>query len=380
MRHLTSFLVLTALCAPGCKSGLISVRPEGGDAGAPSDASGPSAEAFFESRVEGMLDDRCGGCHGAGRSAPDFLRPDPDVRTTLLGYPALIDLDSPDDSRLVVKGEHTGPAFTTSQAADVVRWISLEAAEGTMVTPTERELATTPIAVREGFNNLPLDSLGMPASSIIFVASRVGDGVFLDGVQIAAGPMGARLEHPVFVTWTEGTPHPDPVDRFAGLTLEVEPNSSASFDTGTVIITDLPEGALLSIHFAEAGPMTTPVMPGADAGMGGSPTGGCTELAAFRANAVGPLTTYCTRCHGGGNPAATGSIDMSDVDATGDAALLMGCNQILGRISPTMPSASGLFTQPDPASTSGHDFRFGTTRELETFRTSILAWFSMEAP
>jgi hypothetical protein len=373
-------LLLLAISGTGCKSGLISVRADqDAGTGGPSDGGGPMAEAYFESRVAGMLDDRCGGCHGAGRSAPDFLRPDPDVRTTLLGYPALIDLSSPRTSRLLVKGEHSGPAFTTTQARDVQSWIELEAAEGTMVTPTERELATNPVEIREGFNNLPLDSLGMPASSIHFVASRVGDGVFLDGVQIAAGPMGARLEHPVFVTWIEGTPHPDPVDRFASLTLEVEPNSSADFDTGTVIITDLPAGALLSIHFTVAGPMTMVVAPGTDAGMGSTPTG-CAELGAFRTSAVPPLTTYCTRCHDGSNASATASMDMSLVDATGDAQLLMACNQILGRISPEAPSASGLFTQPDPASTSGHDFRFGTTRELETFRTSILAWFSMEAP
>jgi hypothetical protein len=377
VRSFVLLLSLALLLASGCKSGLISVRD--GDAGV-GDGSGPSAQAFFEDRVEGMLDDRCGGCHGAGRSAPDFLRPDPDVRTTLLGYPALLDLASPGDSRLVTKGEHTGPALSASQESDVVRWIALEAAEGTMVTPTERELATAPVEVREGFNNLPLDALGMPASSIIFVATRVGDGVFLDGVQIATGPMGARLDHPVFVTWIEGAPHPDPVDRFAGLTLTVEPNSTASFDTGTVILTDLPEGALLSVHFTAAGPMTTPVVPGTDAGVGGPAPSGCTELDAFRENAVGPLTTFCLRCHGGGNASATASIDMSDVDATGDAALRNGCNQILGRISPDMPSASGLFTQPDPSSTSGHDFRFGTTGELENFRSSILAWFSAEVP
>lgn len=369
---------LAGLVLPSCHSGLISVRG-GDDAGPLSDAA-PDADAYFEDHVAEMLDDRCGGCHGASRSAPDFLRPDPDVRTALLSYPALIDLESPRTSRLLTKGEHTGPAFAAAEAREVQTWIELEAAAGTVLTPMDRELATTPVEVREGFNNLPLDPLGMPASSIHFVASRVGDGIFLDGVQVASGPMGARLEHPVFVTWIDGVPHPDPVDRFAGLMVEVEPNSSTSFDTGTVILTDLPEGALLSVHFTSAGPMVAPTTPGEDAGVGPSPTGGCTELGAFRSSAVPPLTTYCTRCHGGGNASATASMDMSLVGASSDAELLMACNQILGRISPDAPSASGLFTQPDPSSTSGHDFRFGTTGELESFRSSILDWFSMEAP
>jgi hypothetical protein len=71
---------------------------------------------------------------------------------------------------------------------------------------------------------------------------------------------------------------------------------------------------------------------------------------------------------------------MSDVSSADDATALMGCNQILGRISADSPSASGLFTQPDPEGASGHPFRFATTGELNGFRSSILAWFEMETP
>ena len=386
MRTLTRLALLLALVfsGAGCHSGLISLHgtSDGGvGLGDGSADAGPRAEEFFETRVQGMLETRCGGCHGAARSAPDFLRPDPDVRTTLLAYPALIDLASPRTSRLLTKGEHSGPALIASEADLIRTWIELEAAEGTMVTPIAREIATTPVEIHEGFNQLPLDVIGLPRTSLHFVAARVGDGMFLDSVQLSTGPMGARIEHPVFVTWVDGAPHPDPVDRFSGLMLEVEPNSSATFDTGTVVITDMPDGALLSIHFTTATPMTTTPTPGADAGMPTLPTGGgCAQLDAFRTSAVPPLRTYCTRCHGGGNASATGSMDMTDVGATDDAAELAGCNQVLGRISAAAPSTSGLFTQPDPAGGSTHAFHFGTGRELDTFRTSILTWFEMEAP
>jgi hypothetical protein len=355
-----------------------------GDAGPAGDApmmGGGDPEAFFADNVEAMLERRCGGCHGAGRSAPDFLRPDPDVRTTLLGYPALVDLESPRTSRLLTKGEHSGPAFTTSEASTVLSWLELEASSGT--TPPDRELATSPVVVREGFNQIPLDALGMPASSIHFVASRVGSGLFLDSVQLAAGPMGARLEHPVFVTWIDGEPNPDPVDRFAGMTITVEPNSSSPFDSGTLSLTSHPEGALLSIHFDAAGPTmgggggTGTDAGTTDAGTGPSPDG-CMELEAFRDNAVPALTASCTRCHGGGNASATSGMDMRGIGSDTDATALMGCNQILGRISPTSPSTSGLFTQPAPG--SGHPFTFGTTGELERFRGAVLTWFEMEAP
>lgn len=382
--------VVLGLALGGCRANLLSMSTAMPDAGALADAAMPATDApldpasFFATHVEGMLLRRCGGCHGAGRSAPDFLRPDPDVRTTLLSYPALIDLRSPRTSRLLVKGEHSGPAFSTAEAETVRTWIEAEAAAGTTVDPSARELATSPVAVREGFNMIPLDTLGMPASSIHFVASRVGGGVFLDSVQIAAGPMGARIEHPTFVTWVDGEPRPDPVDRFADLALTVEPNSTATFGSGTVVLTDHPTGALLSIHFTVAGPAmggTTPMMPGRDAGAGPEPMRpeGCRELGAFRMRAVPPLRTYCTRCHAGGMPAATASMDMRGIDSTNDATALMGCNQVLGRIPPEAPSTSGLFVQPDPTAGGSHPFRFGTAGELNNFRTLILGWFEMEA-
>lgn len=387
MRTLTTItlLALLVLASAGCKSGMISVRAmgDGGVGPTPSAdaAATPSAADYFASRVEPMLSSRCGACHGPDRLGPDFLRPSPDVRTQLLSYPALVDLDTPRSSRLLTKGEHSGPAFSTGESDLVRTWIELEAAEGTMVDPRERELATSPTTIREGFNALPLDALGLPGASLHFVAARVGAGMFLDSVQIAAGPLGARVQHPIFVTWIDGVPTPDPVDRFAGVEIAVDPNTTRAFDTGTVVLTEFPEGALLSVHFDAVGPLMAP-MPGGDAdgGMPTMPADGCTDLGAFRASAQSQLTTYCTRCHAGGNPSATAGMDMRNVGAADDARLLLGCNQVLGRISPSAPSASGLFTQPDPAAGGGHPFKFGTAGELERFRSGVLAWFEMEAP
>jgi cytochrome c553 len=351
----------------------------------------PSATSFFATRVEPMLLARCGGCHGADRSGPDFLRPNPDVRTTLLAYPALVNLEAPRSSRLLTKGEHAGPAFTDAEALLVLMWIELEAAERSG-EPTERELATAAEPVREGFNALSLDALGVPGTSIHFVAARAGRGMFFDDVRISAGPMGVHIEHPVFVVWIEGVPHPDPVDRFAGFELDVEPNSSRPFEPGQVALTEFPEGALLSIHFDDVTPLRGGSSPGADGGMPGPDAGmpgpdagmtggtgdGCRQLAAFRTMASPQLVTYCTRCHGGGNATATAALDMRNVQAMDDATLWLGCNQILGRIPPASPSTSGLFVQPDPASGGSHPFTFGTAIELNTFRSRILQWFEME--
>ena len=133
------------------------------------------------------------------------------------------------------------------------------------------------------------------------------------------------------------------------------------------------------MHFDELEPLTGTTPGGTDGGVPEMP-GGCAQLDAFRASAQPQLTTYGTRCHAGGNASAPAGMDMTRVAASDDETLLLGCNQVLGRISPTSPSASGLFTQPDPATGGGHDFKFGTTGELERFRADVLAWFEMEAP
>lgn len=383
MRSITNtfLLVVVLLAGAGCRSGVISVRAMGDGGVSPTGdgATGIDAATYFSTRVGPTLESRCGGCHGADRTGPDFLRPDPDVRTTLLSYPALVDLTRPASSRLVTKGEHSGPALSASEIETVESWIELEAAEGTMVDPRDVEIATNAVDVTEGFNVLPLDRIGLPGSVLHFVAARVGSGFFLDSVQVVAGPTGAHFEHPVFVTWIDGTPMPDPVDRFAGLDIDIEPNTTATFDTGTVVLTDFPEGSLLSVHFDAASPLVGGTMPGVDGGTAMPPTGGCSQLDAFRSQAATQLETYCTRCHGGGNASATASMDMTMVGASDDADALMGCNQVLGRISPSSPSASGLFVQPDPAGGGSHPFKFGTTGELDAFRTSILGWFEMEA-
>jgi hypothetical protein len=370
--------VVLAVAIAGCHSGVISVR-QTGDSGPPVDGS-VAAAMFFSTRVEPMLAGRCGGCHLPGRTGPDFLRGSPDVRTTLLEYPALVDLESPRTSRLLTKGEHDGPALPAGDAELVRTWIEMEAAEGTHTMPRPRELATTPAGITPGFNVLALDGLGVDGTVIHFVATRVGGGMFLDGMEIVAGPTGAHLEHPVLVTWYDGMATPDPIDRFSTLDVDVPPNSTVSFDSGTVALTDFPEFALLSIHFDVVEPVTM-VMPDEDAGMPmPMPSDGCTQLDAFRAMASPALGANCTRCHGGANAQATAAVDMTRVRATSDAELLLGCNQILGRISTSAPSSSGLFIQPDPAAGGTHPFKFGTTTEMNNFRSQILGWFEMETP
>lgn len=118
---------------------------------------------------------------------------------------------------------------------------------------------------------------------------------------------------------------------------------------------------------------------GTDGGMPLPTTDGCTEVDGFVAAARPPLTAYCTRCHGGGNARATAAFDLAMLGMEGSStAMTRSCNEVLGRINPAAPSASGIFIQPDPAEDNGHPFKFGSTRELTDFRNAILGWFETE--
>src|SRR5690606_30371129 len=134
----------------------------------------------------------CESCHGAGRAEEPFLAPNPDVRTTLLGWPEMVRLDSPSASRLLTKGAHTGPAWTSEEAESIKRWIEAEAVaaaggggDGDAGMPVYE---TSPISITPGANQIPLDSLGLTGSSISFIASPVGSGIYVSSLRVMAGP------------------------------------------------------------------------------------------------------------------------------------------------------------------------------------------------
>lgn len=95
------------------------------------DMSGDPADDLFESEVLPMLDSRCGACHAGDRAFIDFLAPRPPdfetARERLLGWPALVDIENPGQSRLLTKGLHEGQTFGAAEIDLILRWIELEA-------------------------------------------------------------------------------------------------------------------------------------------------------------------------------------------------------------------------------------------------------------
>lgn len=109
----------------------------GGDpaAGAPC---GDTGRAFFEENVRAILDDgatgeACARCHSGeytdAYGAPDFLGASAgSAYDALVGDVRFVGA-VPEDSLLLTKGAHTGPAFTASQEAVVEQWLAIEAQE-----------------------------------------------------------------------------------------------------------------------------------------------------------------------------------------------------------------------------------------------------------
>jgi len=321
----------------------------------------------FGDDVLPILQASCVACHGTMPNI-DFMVADPDIRTRMLDWPGLVNLAKPADSKILTKGAHDGPALLPEQATAILSWIDLERiAAGGEDTTVELD----PFKPVVGLNMVDLGPIGLTGSSITFRLEPLPVGMYLSELMLHAGSGGARLVHPLFVVWAEGAPQPDPVDRFADLELAIPEGQSAMLGGGTAVLVDVPPDAMLSIHFqvAEAS---------ADGGGGGGGGGGCKAVEAFTAAAQPALAQSCVSCHGGGNTSATSATDMTrmnDLTPEGQAA---ACAQILSRVNLADPPNSGIFVAPDPASGTGHDFKFPSADAFNAFRASLTQWIDQE--
>jgi hypothetical protein len=118
-----------------------------GDGDGPSGSSGgpgTGARAYFDDNVLPMLASSCASCHSSQHAelGPDFLGRAEDVYYGSLDFAGYITV--PDNSLLLLKGEHTGPAWTSAQADAVTQWLDLEAAERGLTSSTVGEDAGAP--------------------------------------------------------------------------------------------------------------------------------------------------------------------------------------------------------------------------------------------
>jgi cytochrome c553 len=371
---LGALALVSATAAAGC-TGIGEITHSGGDAGADANLAAAAARAAFDQDVRPLLDGFCGACHSTP-GVIGFLVPAPEVYDSVRGWPELVDVGYPAKSRLLTQGAHDGPAWTLDQAPILAQWIELEATAAG-IEPIE-EPETAAFAPIVGINTIDLGPIGLPGTTITFRLEMLGVGFYLSELMINPGASGAHIVHPLFVTWVDGVPTPDPVDRFAGLEMTVQLGQSAMLGGGTLVLVDVPPTAQLSLHFAVAEPAV-----GGPGDPGGDPTdpggGGCKNVPAFTANAQPVLSASCAGCHAGGNMQATSATDMTainDLSPTGQAA---ACGQILSRVNLADAINSGVFIAPDPNSGAGHPFKFGgNVAAFQSFENALLVWIAQE--
>lgn len=368
MVRLTAVAALALVVATGCM-GEITNGANGDDDLTPEEIAAKNA---YDTNVAPILNGFCGSCHTSMANI-DFMKPDPDVRTHLLTWPGLVNLDTPTSSKLLTHGAHQGPAFTEAQSATVLDWINLEKeAAGGPTTAVE----TQSFQPQPGLNTVDLTSIGLPGSTITFRLQQLSVGVYLNEITVHAATDGVHLVHPLFVTWdANNVASPDPVDRFADIDLTVAANETSSLGGGTAVFVDVSPTTKLSLHFLVAAKATG----GTTTGGGGTTGGGCKAVAAFTQYAQPVLAANCANCHAGGNAGATSATDMTKLADTSAAGQAAACAQILSRVDKASPSNSGVLVTVDPSKGLSHPFKFGGNQgQYGAFESQMLMWINQE--
>lgn len=316
----------------------------------------------FEREVLPLLNANCKGCHVDAEHG--WMKAAPDEYTSVMAWPHLVEVLTPESSQLLTKGQHQGPAWTVEQAATVLSWIVLERSEHETTEGPE----TTAIAVVDGQNSIRLDDAGAAGSMLAFTAQRLQLGLYLSNIAVTAGTGGVHLTHPLFVTWKDTTPSPDPVDSFDTVDMNVEEGMTGTVGGGLLLLPDIQSDAMLSVSFKQIGPAK---------GGGSSTLPGCKAVASFTQNARAQLSQSCVSCHGGTDGGATSATDMTKINDTSEPGQTAACGQILGRVNLTTPDQSGIFLAADPNSGTSHPFKLAAGA-FTTFKNSLSVWIQAE--
>lgn len=381
MKRLT---VVSAMALAGC-TGLI-------DGGSLSKAE-IAQQLWVEKALPALNAGTCVTCHNGSRPNVGFLAgaDDSSIRDTLMKFdPPAINMDAPQSSRLITKGAHEGPPLDGGQRSDVQEWIQAEKEAAADVpgggNPDLRTQDFLPAQCTAGLpgaatcpvNELPLDDLGngqgIPGAKITFVMQAVGSGMYLNNLKLVPGPMGAFIEHPLFVSVSsdpKDKPIADTFDRFFNIKMNLQ---AAASDTdkqiggGTAAFVNFPPGNKIAIFF-KAAKVFQP--DGAT-----PPAGGCKVPAQFETAARTALNTNCGTCHRPpGMANAISALDMTGVD---QANAMNACNQVRLRVNLDDPNQSGIFLATTPGN-ANHPFTFNNNQaNFNNFKTALTPWINAE--
>src|SRR5579883_615219 len=293
-------------------------------------------KTIFNTKAKPDLDASCQGCHSMKQQTVDaFLVPGKEYDSITAYHMGVFLTPDPDQSLLLRKGQHTGPALTSGQYDDVKSWLSVEAA--TRGSAMMNSPATPSVAVRGGDFYVSLEKLvGDPLAKITFtVAQQPENTYFISNLQVVAGPLtGIKITHPIFLIFSQSGANPDPADSLAQVDISVPAKQSMSLGSGSVILTRVPVPARLALAFQVIA-QVNPMPPGSIQ---------CKDFADFDKNVRPVMQAPCAAvCHStaGADPRAAQATAAFDMGAA--ASMVMAdrqalCLRALGRVDTSNPA------------------------------------------
>lgn len=351
-----------------------------GGSGGGSSAADRAEELFRVIEPDLLLNCGAAACHG-GDSDVNFLAGD-DPYKTIQSWRGIVVKDWHSSKILVhptASGGHAGTNIDSPNLVDTLKpgieaWLEEEAK--TIVGPDPDGGAPLgpgiePVTPVIGFNALYLGSIDpdFEGMAITFTADELTPNLLqLSDVQIhASSAMGVHVVHPLFVVYPKGLEaDPDTVDSCSNVDQSIDVGQTAILGPGTVVLSNWKPEARLGVVFEKIEKYQA----------GGVVDDGCKDVAAFTANAQGPLQNNCFNCHGGGNGAATGAVSMEDLQ--NDPA--KACAQVMNRVNIENANGSQIFVVTEPGSGANHPYKFnGNAGNYNNFKTAVSVWITAEA-
>jgi hypothetical protein len=336
-------------------------------------------------KIEPKLVQTCGLCHKEGGSAdaPFIAGTSPEERyASITAWPGIV-IGEPDQSILMTHPDlptHGGgeaPPMPPDVKPGVIEWLQAEA-QSLPENTAEIGPSVKPFRPLLGgaFNTIYLGGLGpeFEYMSISFNADAIGGTtaeptmLWVTNITVhtvAALPL--HIVHPLFTVYSPGKPaDPDPVDSFSNIDQTFTIDGDQQLGTGELVLTNWKKGAYLGIAFEII------EVYGGNAGAGT----GCKDILSFTTNVVPAMQTCMMKCHGGTNPQAKGTMDLSELAVMPPEA---ACIEVRARINPAEPDKSQILQVTNPIENVVHMYKFeGDTNAYNAFKAQVTPWITAE--
>jgi hypothetical protein len=310
----------------------------GWDSGATYSSDGaiePLAAQLFD-QIEPQLVTKCGGaCHQTGQTlgAPIWLGATNEY-ATIKAYPGIVVSDVYSSKLENRPANHPAACLVDpgneALLASVTTWLTAEAAALTAIPLP----ATAVVDPASGSVDLSSAGTGINGAKITFTATQDGDLLRFDNVMLVApAAAGVHIISPIFAQMPASGPEVDNTD-FSTTDLTAAAGASAQISP-VFYFPGWTPGSQLKIEFQKIEASTAT----ADAGS----TTTCKDLTDFQNSAAVSMKANCVSCHGGGNPTAQSSMDLSALN-TNDYAT--ACTQARTQVNTTTPAQSNVLLAP----------------------------------